>query len=454
MTEVPKIVYDRLRAALPEHALPLRTGRGPTHELAHPDANLLTAFAEQTLSPTEREGMLAHLALCGDCRDVIALALPAADIVAALIAAEGEAVRATAVPTKAERNWLNATKFAWPSLRWAALAAGIAVVASVLLLRSGKLNQAIPPSVNPRVAITAPSASGPQIASSVVPSSAVPSQPTAPSPTEQSAVSAKAEEPQATSELRLSKKLRAGQMVTPSHQAEHGMLLAENKKDAGPAAMFPSAPTAGTGAFAAPANRGANETVEVSAGAAAVEATPSAEGSLMAQNETQPVIKSKPALQGVEVPGVEVTDQQTTGTVAVIPAPARSQSKNMMSNARLAAPASSTSARNITWTIAAGALQRSLDSGQSWQNTLHADHPLLCYASHDNDVWTGGRAGTLFHSADSGVTWVQVRPSIKGQQLSFDVTHIDVRGPAEIAVSTSNHEIWSSADGGRTWDKK
>ena len=433
MTEVPKIVYDRLRAALPEHALPLRTGP----ELAHPDANLLTAFAEQTLSPTEREGMLAHLALCGDCRDVIALALPAADIVAALIAAEGEAVRATAVPTKAERNWLNATKFAWPSLRWAALAAGIAVVASVLLLRPGKLNQSISPSVNPQVAITAPSASGPQIASSAVPSS----------PTEQSALTAKAEKQQAKSELRLSKKLKAGQMVTPSHQAEHGMLLAENKKDSGPAAML--SPAAGAPAFDAATSRGATETVEVSAAAAAVEVTSSAEGSLMARNETPAIEKAKPA-----PPGMEVNEQQKTQAAFVVPAPARSQSKDIMSNARLAVPASSTSARNITWTITAGALQRSMDSGQSWQNTLHADHPLLCYASHDNDVWAGGQAGTLFHSADSGVTWAQVQPSIKGQQLGFDVTHIDVRGPAEIVVSTSNHEIWSSADGGKTWNKK
>jgi hypothetical protein len=433
MTEVPKIVYDRLRAALPEHALPLRTGP----ELAHPDANLLTAFAEQTLSPTEREGMLAHLALCGDCRDVIALALPAADIVAALIAAEGEAVRATAVPTKAERNWLNATKFAWPSLRWAALAAGIAVVASVLLLRPGKLNQSISPSVNPQVAITAPSASGPQIASSAVPSS----------PTEQSALTAKAEKQQAKSELRLSKKLKAGQMVTPSHQAEHGMLFAENKKDSGPAAML--SPAAGAPAFDAATSRGATETVEVSAAAAAVEATSSAEGSLMARNETPAIEKAKPA-----PPGMEVNEQQKTQAAFVVPAPARSQSKDIMSNARLAVPASSTSARNITWTITAGALQRSMDSGQSWQNTLHADHPLLCYASHDNDVWAGGQAGTLFHSADSGVTWAQVQPSIKGQQLGFDVTHIDVRGPAEIVVSTSNHEIWSSADGGKTWNKK
>ena len=122
---------------------------------------------------------------------------------------------------------------------------------------------------------------------------------------------------------------------------------------------------------------------------------------------------------------------------------------------------------NVTWTIAGGVLKRSLDSGQSWQDALHADHPLLCYASNDEDVWTGGQAGTLFHSANGGITWVQVQPSVKTRQLSSDITHIEVRsnelrdelrgnarGPAEILLSTTNNEIWSSADGGKTWAKK
>jgi photosystem II stability/assembly factor-like uncharacterized protein len=32
--------------------------------------------------------------------------------------------------------------------------------------------------------------------------------------------------------------------------------------------------------------------------------------------------------------------------------------------------------------------------------------------------------------------------------------HGGVRGPAEIVLSTSTGEIWSSADGGKTWEKK
>ncbi len=129
-----------------------------------------------------------------------------------------------------------------------------------------------------------------------------------------------------------------------------------------------------------------------------------------------------------------------------------------MSAAKLAPSPNQTFAHNVTWAIAAGVLQRSLDSGQTWQNALRADHSLLCYASHDADVWTGGQAGTLFHSVDSGVTWLQVQPSSKGQALSSDVTRIDirdnVRGATEIVVSTSNNESWSSADGGKTWEKK
>ncbi len=440
MTEVPKIVVDRLRAALPK-----RTGP----ERAHPDADVLTAFAEQALSATERDGVLEHLALCEDCREVIALALPAADIVAAPLAAETEVVRATV--SRAGAPAPHKLSFAWPSLRWAALAAGIAVVAAVLLVRPGKLNQAMLPSANPQLTATAPPVAAPQIASLPVPSS-----PIASSSTNQSSVSAKTDEAPPTSELRLSKKLKAGQVVTPSHPTESGMLLADNKKDSGLADKLSAAPSARARALDAPIVGRSTEAVEVSGAAAAVEAAPSADGSLVARNDAPAIEKAKPALQEMDVNGLEKTE------AAVVPAPARSQARNMMSAVKLAPTASQTLTHNVTWAIAAGVLQRSLDSGQSWQNALRADHPLLCYASHDDDVWTGGQAGTLFHSANRGVTWVQVQPSIKAQALSSDVTHIDlrgdvrgeVRGPAEIVVSTSNNEIWSSSDGGTTWEKK
>src|SRR6516162_4768047 len=42
----------------------------------HPDADTLTALTEQLLPAAERQQVLAHLAVCGPCRDVVALSQP------------------------------------------------------------------------------------------------------------------------------------------------------------------------------------------------------------------------------------------------------------------------------------------------------------------------------------------------------------------------------------------
>jgi hypothetical protein len=442
MTEVPKIVHDRLRAAGTKPALPGQTA--PVQ--AHPDADVLTAFAEQALSATERDGVFEHLARCGDCRELVALALPAADIVAAPIAIETDADRATGsraeAPAPHKLNFAWPT-LAWPTLRWAALAAGVAVAAAVLLVHPGKLNQAVLPSASPTAV---PAASGSQIASLPAASSSV-----ATPFTDQFAVLAKTEKPKPRPELRASQELKAGQAVLPPHPTKYGMLVAGNKKDSGQADKPSAALPAESFANDASARRGATETVVVSGvAAAAAEPAPSAEGGLMARNEMPAIQKAKPALQEMGA------DERQKTQAAAVSGAARSQAGNVMSmsSAKLTSPAGPALARNATWAISAGVLQRSLDSGQSWQDALRAHHPLLCYASHDEDVWTGGQAGTLFHSADSGVTWLQVQPSIKTLPLTSDITHIDVRGPAEVVISTSNHEIWSSADSGKTWAKK
>jgi hypothetical protein len=251
----------------------------------------------------------------------------------------------------------------------------------------------------------------------------------------------------------LSKKLKAGQVATPSHEAEPGILLADNKKDSSQADKLSAAPSAGASAFDASASRGATETVEVAAAPPAVTPEPSAEGTLLARNDAPAIEKAKPALPGNEAQGTEANERQTTAT-AVGPGLPKLQARNVMSAAKLAPTSPALAEHKVTWTLTGGVLQRSLDSGQSWQDALRANRPLLCYASHGEDIWTGGQAGTLFHSADHGVTWVQVQPSIKTQQLSSDIIHVDVSNPAEIVVSASNNEIWSSADGGKTWEKK
>jgi Photosynthesis system II assembly factor YCF48 len=60
MVRLPQFVLQRL--ALPQ-----------AQWVDHPDADALTAFGEQRLNERERGNILAHLAQCGECRQVLAL---------------------------------------------------------------------------------------------------------------------------------------------------------------------------------------------------------------------------------------------------------------------------------------------------------------------------------------------------------------------------------------------
>ena len=77
----------------------------------HPDADQLSAFVEHALPAHEREQTLAHLAICADCRAIVALSLPPLDEAPAL------------QPEPARRRWLSGWNLAWPAASLAALAA-------------------------------------------------------------------------------------------------------------------------------------------------------------------------------------------------------------------------------------------------------------------------------------------------------------------------------------------
>jgi hypothetical protein len=101
MGELPKIVKSRLAQ------------QRSADFAAHPDANLLSAFAEQTLLERERMTVSAHLAQCADCRESLALAGMAQPV----------AERVTAAP---KRHWF----LEW---RWVGAAAVACCVMAVVL---------------------------------------------------------------------------------------------------------------------------------------------------------------------------------------------------------------------------------------------------------------------------------------------------------------------------------
>ena len=425
MTDVPKIVHHRLRATTPEQQM---------LERAHPEADVLTAFAEQTLSQGEREGLLEHLALCADCREVVALALPALDLTVTPAETENEAIR-TPVPDRVRNNWLAWANLHWGHLSWAALAAGIAV--AVLVVRPGldhlgKPHQPVTAVANQPTAPTGAPASPAQIAAGSSPESSVPEKLRPEKGVEAKTRTAGAKSKSSSDRL---------DATTPSPQPWPRTLIANNGK---------RAPTAGKIAARAPeAQSSTTESIAIARDEVAVATPPSVNNFMINGAEAPPIEKAKPALQDSDV----VHGKQLASTASTIAgAPARVASQARV--AAFAAPPAIATNQNASWTISAGVLQRSLDGGQSWQTAVRADHVLLCYASRGQEIWAGGQAGTLLHSTDGGTTWSAVIFSFKGHPLSSDITHIEVQAPPEIVLATSNHETWNSADGGKSWEKK
>src|SRR5258706_7130909 len=101
MEAVPKIVRQRLAQAA-------------TRPETHPDADVLTAFGEQSLSAPEREQVLVHLSACGDCRDVVALAAPE-------FVSEAAAEGGARVPAVGRARW------SWIAARWGTAAATLVI---------------------------------------------------------------------------------------------------------------------------------------------------------------------------------------------------------------------------------------------------------------------------------------------------------------------------------------
>ncbi|MFI5113680.1 MAG: YCF48-related protein [Terriglobales bacterium] len=493
MSDVPKIVYERLRAAAREKASP---GGIPGE---HPEPDVLAAFAEQALPPAEREGVLEHLALCGDCREVVAVSLPPSEAAESPTVENVEEMAALApMPAgtsrareaKKEQGW-----FTWPRLTWAALAAGV-VVASVLLLRPGKPEGPEMAKVNERAESKvaekkAPSALAPN---AVQPSSQPAAVPTKIQPSggqflakESPANRTVAPEPLANSEVSSAERQVAAErkfphdffkksgvarasvpsaLATDSQSVLHGLANAKpmqpeqyalDRADAlknDKAMVAKSTGAIGGPAVAPPAANGAlfgraNETVEVSTATPVIQTTQAAPANVIAENKPSmaapAVTKAKPALQKneqVEVTGASVAAEESAITASVSEAPL-----NGRNVAQLAV-------MGPNWRVEGGALKRSWDNGSTWQEILGAKHRLICYAARGAEIWAGGKAGALFHSADGGANWTPVNASADGRLLSADVTRIEARSTTEVVLSTSSGESWATLDGGKSWVKK
>jgi hypothetical protein len=108
------------------------------------------------------------------------------------------------------------------------------------------------------------------------------------------------------------------------------------------------------------------------------------------------------------------------------------------------------------WTLAAdGTLQRSLDDGISWKRVYVAqDHVFRAIAVAGRNVWLGGKKGVLFHSADAGQHWAQMKPTADNPLPASDILGIEFQDELDGKLTTASNVSWTTSDGGRSWEKQ
>jgi Photosynthesis system II assembly factor YCF48/Putative zinc-finger len=139
-------------------------------------------------------------------------------------------------------------------------------------------------------------------------------------------------------------------------------------------------------------------------------------------------------------------------------ASARMQAQAKMSMSAMAMNKAAYPAAKLVprWTLTAdGTLERSLDSGTTWEAiSVPGPAALRALAANGLDIWVGGSNGALYHSSDAGQHWTQVRPIVNGELLSADIIGVEFTDLQHGTLTTSAKETWVTADAGQTWQKK
>jgi hypothetical protein len=444
MQSLPKIVRARLRTAA------LLTAE------SHPDADLLTAFAEQSLAGRERDHVVEHLARCGDCREAVLLALPP-EVELQPLAASAPQTSATKISaTKISANW-----FRWPVLRWVALAAGVSIVASIATVQYRRQQgrelasnaiqekpaapaplQSPEPSSQalgrqawiqkdtagkpamPQGAIShRPAGSAGGVAGGVGGGIAVSAPPPAAQvPAERDAESASAPADQLEA---VGKAKPALVQVFPSTPGPASSLYADSGLKKSPAAPRWTISAGGT---LQRSLDGGQTWLDVDIAADQSMADQSMSVNLPRRAKTQMT-----AAANAEAHTALTSQPQSDSQSEPASESAAEPKAEIKSQARLAAPAN---VKSMNKQLAAPTIFRAVS------------------VSSDAEVWAGGSGGALYHTLDSGSHWARVLPSATGIVLTGDIISIQFSDGQNGTVTTSSAEVWSTLDDGQTWRKQ
>jgi len=167
---------------------------------------------------------------------------------------------------------------------------------------------------------------------------------------------------------------------------------------------------------------------------------PRPDNSVVSDADTASFIKAKPAQASKE--------SAAAGAPAFVGGLAMSKTAQAKANYQYASVAAA-------WSVSpAGDVQRSFDSGRTWNRVFIAKQAQFrVVTSAGLHIWAGGKGGVLYHSLDGGTTWSAVTPTAGDSSLTGDVAAIEFSDPQHGKVSTSAGETWTTNDAGQTWQK-
>ncbi|MDE3135200.1 MAG: hypothetical protein KGL59_01380 [Acidobacteriota bacterium] len=434
MEQLPKIVRERLRAG---------------QAADHPDPNLLTAFAENSLSEAERLPVVKHLSRCAECREVVMLATNAADSGAPEATSPAGEVAAVQIRS---RPW-----FQMPVVRWAALAACVGLAAILVIRHEWK--QTTPSETNlaanndaNRVARTPPPAPAEAESRQSLAKAQKPVGGPAGKAKAFPVLSASAARPRAKRRA-MSSAGRSGSVGREGRELASSSALQITSRPLNASKGAPAAAVnGGTGsAGGVPGKQAMPAMADAVAGGSASSSTPAGQSQSARRVETEgaadvfnsPDFQPKPVVQSVPSAGAP------TGVVGgALPGPAV--------NAPPVSLKKVASTNPPQWTLSSdGVLERSTDSGKTWTKADFGNRSRFRALSATGfEVWAGGADGLLFHSSDGGAHWTQIHLVANGIPLTSTITHIDFTDAQHGRLTTNTGETWLTTDAGHTWQRQ
>jgi len=458
----------------------------------HPDADTITAYVEQSLPTTDRQTVVAHLAVCEPCREVVALSQPQLPELALQPVIEPAPVR----------SWRRL--FA-PSFGLAAAVAAMAIIAVLVLQlpHTGEQQSAQKQSAHEQQAQATAPADQMALAEdkSTVPTPPTATQTPTSQPVQARAAGTKPESAALLDRAQLAQiretqsrqrrdestlKVAAGFTALPAPQpvlsagllkkdyvntnffADSGDNVVLGKQsnqvqgnDTAAAPQLQAANHAFTSFSDIPANTTSKSNVRLLSPNPAPERFGCPLCSKVVQATAHTLHTITPAIHASSLgtsamgePGMFSNTLAKSQSTEISAAPGKDEGGGLANSAALSRSALGTSSfisspdsAPIQWKVAGGKLIKSAGQSQ-WEDAYPAAGIEFSSVNvRGKDVWAGGSLAFLIHSHDAGLTWEVVK---LGNDATGTIVSI-IAGTFNVQIKTSEHQLWSSADGGKTW---